>query len=359
MFSVQRDAHKKNYTCVSNQVLRDERLSLEAKGFMAVVLSLPDEWEFSVRGMVSLCGVSTKAMYKVLAELQKCGYLKLIQEKSNNRFLPVQYVFREICEETEQSSSTDVLDTAFPLPDFPLPPITLSENEESEIPLSENEISSFSLSENEPQSNTNISSIENIINTFFINRSDQSDEKEELYEVDKGGLSEEGGEEIIDVEYRELKKEEKTEEKKEEVQKEAPKRYSFDKVSVQINAQRLAVVYERTMVNRIAYLITDVINGGARTINGEVVPAERIREIFMKIRGEDVSTAIKSVGKREIKNFNAYYITTLYNTVIDRLEKTKPHIDTSPDADTKSSIDIAAIMEDMMKKYRELAEKDI
>ena len=347
MFSITRDAHKKNYTCVSNQVLRDERLSLEAKGFMAVVLSLPDEWEFSVRGMVSLCGVSTKAMYKVLAELQKCGYLKLIQEKSNNRFLPVQYVFREICEETEQSSSTDVLDTAFPLPDFPLPPITLSENEESEIPLSENEISEVSLSENEPQSNTNISSIENIINTFFINRSDQSDEKEEFYEVDKGGLSEEGGEEIVDVEYRELKKEEKTE----EVQEEAPKRYSFDKVSVQINAQRLAVVYERTMVNRIAYLITDVINGGARTINGEVVPAERIREIFMKIRGEDVSTAIKSVGKREIKNFDAYYITTLYNTVIDRLEKTKPQTETA------SSINVDEILAEVMKKYRVPAEE--
>ncbi len=337
MFSITRDAHKKNYTCVSNQVLSDERLSLEAKGFMAVVLSLPDEWEFSVRGMASLCGVSRHVVYRLLAELQKYGYLKAEQEKSeNSRFMSTEYCF---CEN--------------PIAEPFAPGPTFSDTEISDTEFSDTEVShtEFSDTKIQPQSNTNISSIENIINTFFINRSDQSDEKEEFYEVDKGGVSEESGEEIIDVEYRELKKEEKTEEKKEEVQEEAPKRYSFDKVSVQINAQRLAVVYERTMVNRIAYLITDVINGGARTINGEVVPAERIREIFMKIRGEDVSTAIKSVGKREIKNFDAYYITTLYNTVIDRLEKTKPQTETA------SSINVDEILAEVMKKYRVPAEE--
>lgn len=351
MFSITRDAHKKNYTCVSNQVLRDERLSLEAKGFMAVVLSLPDEWEFSVKGMASLCGVAKSQVYRLLAELQSYGYLKVIQEKEGSRFLPVHYSFSELAENAVSTAEPDVLDTAFPLPDFPLPQNEEPQIEKPQNEEPENEDTQFSVTENLPQSNTNISSIENIINTFFINRSDQSDEKEEFYEVDKGGLSEEGGEEIIDVEYRELKKEEKTEEKKEEVQEEAPKRYSFDKVSVQINAQRLAVVYERTMVNRIAYLITDVINGGARTINGEVVPAERIREIFMKIRGEDVSTAIRSVGKREIKNFDAYYITTLYNTVIDRLEKTKPQTETA------SSINVDEILAEVMKKYRVPAEE--
>lgn len=338
MFSITRDAHQKNYTCVSNQVLRDERLSLEAKGFMAVVLSLPDEWEFSVRGMASLCGVTKTVVYRIMAELESSGHIKRTREKGDDgRFLEFKYTFFE---------------TPEPLSEKPYIEEPFLENPYMEEPLPENPYMEKPLSGIQPQSNTNISSIENIINTFFINRSDQSDEKEEFYEVDKGGVSEESGEDIIDVEYRELKKEEKTEEKNEAVQEEAPKRYSFDKVSVQINAQRLAVVYERTMVNRIAYLITDCINGGARMINGEAVPAEKIREIFMKIRGEDVSTAIKSVGKREIKNFDAYYITTLYNTVIRRLEKTKPQTESA------SSIDLDEIMAQAMKKYRELAEQE-
>ena len=43
MFVVNRDAHHSNYTCIANAVLRDTRLSLAARGFMAVVLSLPDD----------------------------------------------------------------------------------------------------------------------------------------------------------------------------------------------------------------------------------------------------------------------------------------------------------------------------
>ncbi len=360
MFSVKRDAHKNNYTCVSNRMLRDERLSLEAKGFMAVVLSLPDDWEFSVRGMVALCGVSTKAMYRVLAELQKCGYLKLVQEKSNNRFLPVRYVFREICEDVAQPSSTDVLDDAFPLPqielsekeeteDFPLPHFELSGNEESGIPLSENELSEVLLSENETQSNTNIPSIEKIINTVLINQSERTDGEKEFFEFGKGGISAESGQGIIDVEYRENGAPAEapfTEEKPYESEK--PKRYTFDQVCVQINAQRLAVVYERTKVHRIAYLIADCINGGARKINGELIPAETVRETFLSIRGEDVGAAIDSVGRREVKNFDAYFITTLYNTVTDRLSQPKPI----------TSDVIKETMEAIMEKYRRYAEEN-
>lgn len=344
MFSVKRDAHKNNYTCVSNRMLRDERLSLEAKGFMAVVLSLPDDWEFSVRGMVALCGVAKSQIYRLLAELQQNGYLKMVQEKEGSRFLPVRYGFSELPEDTDKSDDPDVLDTAFPLPDFPLP-----QNEEPQIEKPENEVPQISVTENLPQSNTNIPSIEKIINTVLINQSERTDGEKEFFEFGKGGISAESGQEIIDVEYRENgapAEAPRTEEKPCESEK--PKRYTFDQVCLQINAQRLAVVYERTKVHRIAYLIADCINGGARKINGELIPAETVRETFLNIRGEDVGAAIDSVGRREVKNFDAYFITTLYNTVTDRLSQPKPI----------TSDVIKETMEAIMEKYRRYAEEN-
>ena len=44
-----------DYTIMSNVYLRDERLSLKAKGLLSYMLSLPDDWKFSVQGLSSTC----------------------------------------------------------------------------------------------------------------------------------------------------------------------------------------------------------------------------------------------------------------------------------------------------------------
>lgn len=43
----------KNYTTMSNYHLRDRRLSLKAKGLLSLILSLPDGWDYSVRGLAA------------------------------------------------------------------------------------------------------------------------------------------------------------------------------------------------------------------------------------------------------------------------------------------------------------------
>lgn len=40
----------KNYTMMSNQHLKDKRLTLKAKGLMSVMLSLPENWDYTLRG---------------------------------------------------------------------------------------------------------------------------------------------------------------------------------------------------------------------------------------------------------------------------------------------------------------------
>ena len=46
---------QKNYTVMSNHHLQDRNLSLKAKGLLSMMLSLPEDWVYSVEGMVSLC----------------------------------------------------------------------------------------------------------------------------------------------------------------------------------------------------------------------------------------------------------------------------------------------------------------
>ena len=51
VFRVERNA---NYTTMSNYHLRDRRLSLKAKGLLSVFLSLPDEWHYSINGLLKI-----------------------------------------------------------------------------------------------------------------------------------------------------------------------------------------------------------------------------------------------------------------------------------------------------------------
>ena len=46
---------QKNYTVMSNYHLQDGNLSLKAKGLLSMMLSLPEDWIYSVEGLVSLC----------------------------------------------------------------------------------------------------------------------------------------------------------------------------------------------------------------------------------------------------------------------------------------------------------------
>lgn len=67
--------HNSNYTTMCNRHLRDKRLSLKAKGLLSLMLSLPDEWDYSIQGLVKICAESQSAVESTLRELRKTGYL--------------------------------------------------------------------------------------------------------------------------------------------------------------------------------------------------------------------------------------------------------------------------------------------
>lgn len=69
--------HKsKNFTILSNAFLRSPNLSLASIGLMGRIMGLPDEWDYSVKGLSSICKEGETAIETVLSELQEWGYLK-------------------------------------------------------------------------------------------------------------------------------------------------------------------------------------------------------------------------------------------------------------------------------------------
>lgn len=88
----------KNFTCMSNYHLRDKRLSLKAKGLMSEMLSLPDDWDYSVAGLVAINKEEQGAVNSALKELKEAGYLVVIKNnpsKDNGGRIDYDYVLHE------------------------------------------------------------------------------------------------------------------------------------------------------------------------------------------------------------------------------------------------------------------------
>lgn len=65
----------KNYTVMSNVHLRDQNLSLKAKGLLSLILSLPEDWHYSIRGLAKICREGKAGITSGLKELENAGYL--------------------------------------------------------------------------------------------------------------------------------------------------------------------------------------------------------------------------------------------------------------------------------------------
>ena len=73
--SVFRVNKNKNYTCISNECLKDRGLSLKAKGLLVLMLSLPDNWDYSIEGLTAICSECKNTIVNILNELEQNGYL--------------------------------------------------------------------------------------------------------------------------------------------------------------------------------------------------------------------------------------------------------------------------------------------
>jgi len=65
----------KDYTIMANHHLKNRDLSLKAKGLLSLILSLPDGWNYTTRGLSAICKDGVESISNALKELEKAGYI--------------------------------------------------------------------------------------------------------------------------------------------------------------------------------------------------------------------------------------------------------------------------------------------
>ena len=65
----------KDFTVMSNHHLRNAKLSLKAKGLLSLMLSLPEDWDYTTKGLACICKDGVDSITTALKELEQHGYL--------------------------------------------------------------------------------------------------------------------------------------------------------------------------------------------------------------------------------------------------------------------------------------------
>ena len=101
--TIYRTKKEKNFTIMSNYHLQDNNLSLKAKGLLSYMLSLPDDWNYSLNGLTKINKEGIKSIRSTLKELEKNKYL--IRKRLKNEDNKFYYIY-------------DVYEVPYPVLDF-------------------------------------------------------------------------------------------------------------------------------------------------------------------------------------------------------------------------------------------------
>ena len=103
----------RDYTVMSNHHLRDKALSLKSKGLLSMMLSLPEDWNYTTRGLAKICKEGVDAIGGALRELEAAGYIVRHQMRDRQgRISDTEYVIYE--QPQPKEPDTPQPDTASP-----------------------------------------------------------------------------------------------------------------------------------------------------------------------------------------------------------------------------------------------------
>ena len=93
----------RDYTVMSNHHLRDMSLSLKAKGLLSLMLSLPENWDYTMKGLARICKDGIDSISGGIRELETHGYLVRARVRNENGQLgAIEYTILELPKEPAQ-----------------------------------------------------------------------------------------------------------------------------------------------------------------------------------------------------------------------------------------------------------------
>ena len=106
--SVIRVNKTKDYVVMSNHHFKERKMSLKAKGLLSEMLSLPDDWDYSISGLVSINKENETSIKSALNELKEFGYLKVNKLLPNETYTGrIEYVY-DIYEKKQEGEKQGV-----------------------------------------------------------------------------------------------------------------------------------------------------------------------------------------------------------------------------------------------------------
>ncbi|MCU7378893.1 helix-turn-helix domain-containing protein [Clostridiales Family XIII bacterium ASD5510] len=142
----------KNYTVMSNYHLQDKHLTLKAKGLLSLMLSLPDNWDYTLRGLATICCEGIDAIRTGVKELEKNGYIIRRQLRDAKGMMAnIEYI---IFEQPQLKANSNVRSGDSPNPGYPESENPVLENPITDKPISGKPKTVNPNSENATQLNT-------------------------------------------------------------------------------------------------------------------------------------------------------------------------------------------------------------
>ena len=281
----------RDYTVMSNHHLRNTELSLKAKGLLSLMLSLPENWDYTTKGLAAICKDGIDSISSCIRELEKHGYI--IRERMRN----------------EKGQLTTIEYTILEQPKSAPP--------EREKPIRENPVLDIPaqaepIQENTAQLNTNKSNIKelntDISNTYPIKSYQKEPEPAKAAQPPKEKSDRIGYDEVET--YRQIIKE----------------NIDYDVLGVNLNR-------DAAMLDEIVDLMTETVctQKSSLVIAGDTYPAAIVKSKLLKLTSEHIEYVIDCMRENtsDIRNIKKYLLAALFNapSTIDSYYTTKVHHD--------------------------------
>ena len=260
--------HKtRDYTLMSNCHLRDKELSCKACGLLSKMLSLPEEWDYTTRGLAAICKDGVDSISSALKELEQRGYLVRTRLRDDKgRITDVEYNIYE----TPQTSQPD------------------TDNPHTENPDMDNPDTDSPCLEKPAQYNTNKSNTqkennhESITHSFFPSYSPS--QEPDIYDGMNDGMS-----------------------VREEIQ---------DQIEYDILSDR----FDRSQLNELVEIMVEVAMNRSRTIKigrDAEYPTEYVQDRFRKLNSMHIEKVLDGLKENTTRVYNtkAYLMAALFNVV--------------------------------------------
>lgn len=285
IMAIFRVAKTRDYTVMSNYHLRDKNLTLKAKG----LLSLPEDWNYTTRGLAAICKEGVDSIGAALRELESAGYLSRhrLRDKSG-RISDTEYVVYESpCKETE-ADSPDKVSQGTDGPDTDSP---CTENPYMVSPDTATPRTDAPDTENPAQLNTQVS------NTYESN-TQKSNPNPIMIQRQRAQQADTGMNDMDQMDAREYRR-------------------TLAEVKEQIEYDALDTPYDHERLDEIVEIMTETLCSRKPYIKvaGENYPAEVVKSRFKKLSYHHIEYVFLSLDKKhtEVRNIRQYLMTMLYH----------------------------------------------